>query len=49
MNFDVLIGADICFWDKLTYSLKRITNRAMRTGPQMVEEESDALNQSVMG
>ncbi len=36
MNFDVLIGADICFWDKLTYSLKRLINRAMRTGPRMV-------------
>ena len=36
MNFDVLIGADICFWDKLTYSLKRLISRAMRTGPQMV-------------
>ena len=36
MNFDVLIGADICFWDKMTYSLKRLINRAMRTGPKMV-------------
>jgi predicted nicotinamide N-methyase len=36
MNFDVLIGADICFWDKLTYSLKRLINGAMRKGPHIV-------------
>jgi predicted nicotinamide N-methyase len=36
VDFDVLIGADICFWDELTYSLKRLINRAMRTGPHMV-------------
>jgi predicted nicotinamide N-methyase len=35
-NFDILIGADICFWDKLVYSLKRLINRALQTGPQMV-------------
>jgi predicted nicotinamide N-methyase len=35
-NFDVLIGADICFWDKLAYSLKRLINRALQTGPRMV-------------
>jgi len=36
MHFDILIGADICFWDKLNYSLKRLINRAIRTGPRMV-------------
>jgi predicted nicotinamide N-methyase len=35
-NFDVLIGADICFWDKLVRSLKRLINRALKTGPRMV-------------
>ena len=35
-NFDVLIGADICFWDKLVCSLKRLINRALQTGPRMV-------------
>jgi hypothetical protein len=31
-NVNVLIGADICFWDKMVYSLKRLVNRALRTG-----------------
>ena len=35
-DFDVLIGADICFWDKLVCSLKRLINRALQTGPRMV-------------
>ncbi len=35
-NFDVLIGADICFWDKLVYPLKRLINRALKTGPRLV-------------
>ena len=35
-NFDVLIGADICFWDKLARSLKRLINRAFKTGSRMV-------------
>jgi len=35
-NFDVLIGADICFWDKLARSLKRLINRALKTGSRMV-------------
>jgi predicted nicotinamide N-methyase len=34
--FDVLVGADICFWDKLANSLKRLINRAMRAGLQLV-------------
>ena len=35
-NFDVLIGADICFWDKLVRSLKRLINRALKIGPRMI-------------
>ena len=35
-NFDVLIGADICFWDKQVNSLKRLINRALRAGSQMI-------------
>ena len=35
-NFDVLIGADICFWDKLVRSLKTLINRALKTGPRMI-------------
>ena len=35
-DFDILIGADICFWDKLVCSLKRLINRALQTGPRMV-------------
>lgn len=35
-NIDVLIGADICFWDKMVYSLKRLVNRALRTGVRAV-------------
>ena len=33
---DVLIGADICFWETLTYSLKRLINRALRSGIKLV-------------
>lgn len=35
-GFDVLIGADICFWDNLIYSLKRLINQALRAGVRMV-------------
>ena len=35
-GFDILIGADICFWETLTYSLKRLINRALRSGIRMV-------------
>ncbi len=35
-GFDVLIGADICFWDGMVYSMKRLINRALRTGVRMV-------------
>ena len=35
-GFDVLIGADICFWETLTYSLKRLINRALRSGIKLV-------------
>jgi predicted nicotinamide N-methyase len=35
-GFDVLVGADICFWDDLTPVLKRLINRALRAGVRMV-------------
>ena len=35
-NFDVLIGADICFWDTMVDSLKGLILRAMRSGIQLV-------------
>ena len=34
--FDILIGADISFCEKLALSLKRLINRAVRAGVQMV-------------
>jgi predicted nicotinamide N-methyase len=33
---DVLIGADICFWDPMTDSLRRLIGRALRAGVKMV-------------
>jgi len=35
-NIDVLMGADVCFWDSIVYSLKRLVNRALRAGVKMV-------------
>jgi predicted nicotinamide N-methyase len=35
-NIDVVIGADICFWDNMVYPLKRFVNRALRAGVQLV-------------
>jgi predicted nicotinamide N-methyase len=35
-SFDVLIGADICFWDNLALSLKRLISRALRAGVRMI-------------
>jgi predicted nicotinamide N-methyase len=35
-GFDVLVGADICFWDNLALALKRLINRALKAGVQMV-------------
>ena len=35
-NIDVVIGADICFWDKMVHPLKRFINRALRVGVQLV-------------
>lgn len=35
-NVDVLIGADICFWDKMVDSLKELVCRALHRGVQMV-------------
>ena len=33
---DVLIGADICFWDPMTDSLRRLIGRALKAGVKMV-------------
>ena len=35
-NFDVILGADICFWDELTPMLYNMINRAMKAGVQQV-------------
>jgi predicted nicotinamide N-methyase len=35
-GIDVLVGADICFWDDLTPVLKRMINRALKAGVRMV-------------
>jgi predicted nicotinamide N-methyase len=35
-GFDILVGADICFWDNLALALKRLINRALRAGVRMV-------------
>jgi predicted nicotinamide N-methyase len=33
---DVLIGADICFWDEMTAALRRLIGRALRAGVKMI-------------
>jgi len=35
-DIDVVIGADICFWDKMAYPLKRFIRRALNAGVQLV-------------
>ena len=35
-DFDVMIGADICFWDKMMDPLKRLIGRALRAGVELV-------------
>ncbi len=35
-NIDVLIGADICFWDSMVDPLKRLIRRALGAGVRMV-------------
>ena len=35
-DFDVVIGADICFWDKMVDPLRRLILRALRTGVKLV-------------
>jgi predicted nicotinamide N-methyase len=35
-EIDVVIGADICFWDKMVYPLKRFIKRALRAGVQLI-------------
>jgi predicted nicotinamide N-methyase len=35
-GFDVLVQADICFWDNLAPVLKKLINRALKAGVRMV-------------
>jgi len=35
-NYDVLIGADICFWDELTDVLFNLVNRAIKAGVKKI-------------
>ena len=35
-DIDLLIGADICFWDNMVLSLKRLINRALKSGVPMI-------------
>jgi predicted nicotinamide N-methyase len=35
-GYDILIGADICFWDKMGHSLKKLIHRALKGGVQAV-------------
>ncbi|MFC1867661.1 methyltransferase [Thermodesulfobacteriota bacterium] len=35
-NVDILIGADICFWDEMVDSLRRLIRRAIRSGVRLV-------------
>jgi predicted nicotinamide N-methyase len=35
-DIDVMIGSDICFWDNMTESLKRLIIRAQRAGVKLV-------------
>jgi predicted nicotinamide N-methyase len=35
-NVDVLLGADICFWDSMVDPLKKLIRRALRSGVEMV-------------
>jgi predicted nicotinamide N-methyase len=35
-NIDIVIGADICFWDKMVYPLKRFIRRALNAGVRQV-------------
>ena len=35
-NVDVLVGADICFWDSMIDPLKRLICRALNAGVEMV-------------
>jgi len=35
-DFDIMIGADICFWDKMMDPLKKLIGRALRAGVELV-------------
>jgi predicted nicotinamide N-methyase len=35
-QYDVIIGADICFWDELAVVLKNLVNRAVRAGVKQI-------------
>jgi predicted nicotinamide N-methyase len=36
MGVDILIGADICFWDEMIDSLRRLINRALRADVKLI-------------
>jgi predicted nicotinamide N-methyase len=36
VGVDILMGADICFWDSMMEPLKRLLNRAKRSGVKLV-------------
>ena len=35
-NYDVLLGADICFWDELADTLFKLINRAVKAGVKQI-------------
>ena len=35
-DVDVIIGADICFWDNMVHPLKRFIHKALRAGVQLI-------------
>lgn len=35
-NTDILIGADICFWDDMVHHLRRLIKRAIRSGTKLI-------------
>lgn len=35
-DIDVIVGADICFWDNMVLALKRLANRALKSGVGMI-------------
>ena len=35
-NIDIIIGADICFWDEMVDPLKKLINRALKAGVKLI-------------